>query len=357
MQGKPDDSISVFIRLSADTWGGKEMRRAESRGSFMECRQRLATNLQAVHLQLLLLICFTWASGSSAGESPQLVVLGVAQDAGYPQIDCFEPRCIPLWESAQLQSGASSLALVTADSRVLLFDAAPELPQQLYSLWQATGTRVADISGIFLTHAHMGHYLGLAYLGKEAISADRVPVYVMPRFKQFLETNGPWSQLVSEQNIVLKTLTHDRPVAVAGVQVKPLQVPHRDEYSETVGFLIDAGQRILYLPDIDKWHKWNVDLASMVQSVDLAFIDASFFGLGELPGRDMSLIPHPTVVESMDLLEDLSPKDKGKVHFIHMNHTNPMLRPNSPERQSALDRGFRIAQPGQRIVLSGSNDS
>ena len=214
-----------------------------------------------------------------------------------------------------------------------------------------------SISGIFLTHAHMGHYLGLAYLGKEAISADRVPVYVMPRFKQFLETNGPWSQLVSEQNIALKTLTHNRPVVVAGVQVKPLQVPHRDEYSETVGFLIDAGQRILYLPDIDKWRKWNVDLASMVQSVDLAFIDASFFGPGELPGRDMSLIPHPTVVESMDLLESLSPQDKGKVHFIHMNHTNPMLRPDSPERQSVLDRGFRIAQPGQRIVLTRSNDS
>ena len=159
------------------------MRKAEGQGSFIKCIQRLAGNLQVVHLQLMLLICLAWASGSSAGESPQLMVFGVAQDAGYPQIDCFEPRCIPLWESAPMQSGASSLALVTADSRVLLFDAAPELPQQLYTLWQATGTRVADISGIFLTHAHMGHYLGLAYLGKEAISADRVPVYVMPRFK------------------------------------------------------------------------------------------------------------------------------------------------------------------------------
>jgi hypothetical protein len=119
------------------------MRKAEGQGSFIDCIQRLAGSFQAANRQLLLLICFTWASGSSAGESPQLVVLGVAQDAGYPQIDCFEPRCIPLWESAPMQSGASSLALVTADSRVLLFDAAPELPQQLYSLWQATGTRVA----------------------------------------------------------------------------------------------------------------------------------------------------------------------------------------------------------------------
>jgi len=119
------------------------MRKAEGQGSFFECIQRLVGGFQAVQRQLLLLICFTWASGSSAGENPQLIVLGVAQDAGYPQIDCFEPRCIPLWESAPMQSGASSLALVTADSRVLLFDAAPELIQQLYSLWQATGTRVA----------------------------------------------------------------------------------------------------------------------------------------------------------------------------------------------------------------------
>ena len=121
--------MSVFFRLSADKWVGKEMRRAEGQGSFFECIQRLAGSFQAVHHQLLLLICFAWASGSSADESPQLMVLGVAQDAGYPQIDCFEPRCIPLWESALMQSGASSLALVTADSRVLLFDAAPELPR------------------------------------------------------------------------------------------------------------------------------------------------------------------------------------------------------------------------------------
>ena len=333
------------------------MIKAEGRASLFGCIRRLAENLLRVRFQLVQLICFAWANGSLANEVTQLMVLGVAQDAGYPQIGCFEARCIPLWESAPMQSGASSLALVTEDSRFLLFDAAPELPQQLYSLWQATGTSVADISGMFLTHAHMGHYLGLAYLGKEAISADRVPVYVMPRFKKFLETNGPWSQLVSEQNIVLEKLTNNRSVDVAGVQVQPLRVPHRDEYSETVGFVIDAGQRILYLPDIDKWRKWNVDLASMVQSVDLAFIDASFYGPGELPGRDMSLIPHPTVVESMDLLQSLSSPDRGKVHFIHMNHTNPMLRPDSPERQSVLDRGFRIAHPGQHFMLNGRNDS
>ena len=115
------------------------MRKAEGQGSFIDCIQRLGGSFRAAHHQLLLLICFAWASGSSADESPQLMVLGVAQDAGYPQIDCFELRCIPLWESAPMQSGASSLALVTADSRVLLFDAAPELPQQFYTLWQATG--------------------------------------------------------------------------------------------------------------------------------------------------------------------------------------------------------------------------
>lgn len=284
-------------------------------------------------------------------SSAQLIVLGVAQDAGYPQIDCYEPRCLNLWEDFELQSGATSLAVVNSQGRVLLFDAAPELPEQLYVLWRHSKARVSDIDGIFLTHAHMGHYLGLAHLGKEAVGAREVPVYVMPRFKQFLKRNGPWSQLVTERNILLRDLNDERWLTVNDVRVKPMLVPHRDEYSETVGFVIEAGQRVLYLPDIDKWGKWAWNLADVLQAVDWAFIDASFFGQGELPGRDMSLIPHPTVSETMSLLADIPEVEKSKVRFIHMNHTNPLLQRASPEREAVLAAGFGIARPGEVVDL------
>jgi len=285
-------------------------------------------------------------------SSAQLIVLGVAQDAGYPQIDCYEPRCLDLWEDLELQSGATSLAVVNRQGRVLLFDAAPELPEQLYVLWRHSKARVSDIDGIFLTHAHMGHYLGLAHLGKEAVGAREVPVYVMPRFKQFLERNGPWSQLVTERNIVLREVKEAQWVTVNDVRVKPMLVPHRDEYSETVGFVIEARQRVLYLPDIDKWGKWAWNLAEVLETVDWAFIDASFFGQGELPGRDMSLIPHPTVSETMTLLADIPEVEKSKVRFIHMNHTNPLLRKASPEREAVLAAGFGIARPGEVLDLA-----
>ena len=303
---------------------------------------------------LCLTICaMSWAAHAL---SARLIVLGVAQDAGYPQINCYEPRCLAVWENPSLQSGASSVAIVTGERRILLFDAAPELPEQLYTLWRHEKVTVADIDGIFLTHAHMGHYLGLAHLGKEAISAWDVPVYVMPRFKQFLEKNGPWSQLVTERNVQLRALEEDRWFDVSGVQVKPLLVPHRDEYSETVGFVIDAGQRVLYLPDIDKWERWSQPLGAVLSSVDLALIDASFFGQGELPGRDMSQIPHPTVSETMALLADLPKAEKSKVRFIHMNHTNPLLREASPEHQAVLEAGFGIARPGDVIDLEPRHD-
>ena len=58
-------------------------------GAHSGCIQGLAGNLRgslnlADHF-------FAWTNGSSANDDPQLMVLGVAQDAGYPQIDCFEP--------------------------------------------------------------------------------------------------------------------------------------------------------------------------------------------------------------------------------------------------------------------------
>lgn len=286
-------------------------------------------------------------------QEPYLYVLGVGQDAGYPQAGCYKTHCLPGWNDASLRRGATSLGLVNPKSNnKYLFEATPNLPAQLFALEQQAPSERYSLDGVFLTHAHIGHYAGLMFFGHEAMGASKVPVYSMPRMQSFLKTNGPWSQLVSYENIELRPLEDQRPVGLGALKVTPFLVPHRDEFSETVGYRIDGPSKVaIFIPDINKWSKWDIDLASLVESVDYALIDATFFGDGELPGRDMSKVPHPLVTETMALLNGLETKQKNKVWFIHMNHTNPLLNAKSEEAALVRSKGFNIAVEGLRLPL------
>jgi pyrroloquinoline quinone biosynthesis protein B len=292
------------------------------------------------------------APSENQSSGVTLHVLGIAQDAGHPQIDCYAPRCLSAWRGETPPSGATSLALIINDASFFIFDAPPELPAAFYRVWRTSQLRLEDLDGVFLTHAHMGHYAGLLHLGKEGAGASGIPVYAMPRMKTFLETNAPWAQLVNDKNITIRALRAERPEVFDQITVTPWQVPHRDEYSETAGYLIQGPfKNALYLPDIDQWHRWDRGLADVIQQVDFAFIDATFFGADELPGRDMSLIPHPTVESTMALLKDLAPKLRQRVIFIHMNNTNPLLDPESAQTQRVIRGGFNIARVGAAYDL------
>ena len=209
------------------------------------------------------------------------------------------------------------------------------------------------LDGILLTHAHTGHYSGLIHLGREAIGARNVPVWAMPRMQTFLTANGPWSQLVSLENIRLRPLTHNTPVALnSRIRVTPFTVPHRDEFSETVGFRITGPQRtVIYIPDIDKWGRWSQQIEDVIRSADRAYLDGTFFANGEIPGRDMSLIPHPFIAESLSRFTGLSVTERNRVRFIHLNHTNPALSPDSAEARIIRRAGCAVAVQGERFGL------
>jgi len=208
------------------------------------------------------------------------------------------------------------------------------------------------LSGMFLTHAHIGHYTGLMHLGREAMGTRDMPVYAMPRMSAFLRDNGPWSQLVSLGNIELRGLQHMAPVNLSAVTVTPFLVPHRDEYSETVGYRIQGPNRsAIFIPDINKWEDWDESIVEMVESVDYALIDASFFADGELGNRDMSQIPHPFVAETMALFEDSSLTVRDRIWFIHMNQSNPLLNSNTEQTRMVLENGFNVAREGVRLPL------
>lgn len=279
----------------------------------------------------------------------QVIVLGMAQDAGYPQAGCKKSCCEAYWKGENPKQHATCLALVnTQSNEAWLFEATPDIKDQIHAL----DTMGYLLSGIFLTHAHIGHYAGLIHLGQEVMGTNNIPVCVMPKMKNYLETNGPWNQLISLNNIKLQELTNETEVLLKeNTTVTPFLIPHRDEYSETVGYKITSSNRsVLFIPDINKWETWDKNLAAEIKTVDYALLDAAFFADGELPGRDMSKIPHPFTTETMDLLKDLPAKEKSKVHFIHFNHTNPALF-DSPERNQVFEKGFNVVKEGMMIDL------
>lgn len=281
-----------------------------------------------------------------------ITVLGTAQDAGYPQINCNKACCKPYHEGKVEKKLISCIGLIDLESnKKWLFDATPDMTQQIKNLSnQLETTSVVD--GVFLTHAHIGHYTGLMYFGREAMGAKQVPVYTMPKMKNYLETNGPWSQLVSLGNIKLKDLEHNTAVDLTnGLKVTPFLVPHRDEFSETVGYKIEGKNKsALFIPDINKWHLWEKDIVTEVKKVDYAFLDATFFKEGEIP-RPMSEVPHPFIVETVKLFENESETTRNKVIFIHFNHSNPALQDSNELKESLKNEGFRFAEEGMRIGL------
>jgi pyrroloquinoline quinone biosynthesis protein B len=291
----------------------------------------------------------------------ELVVLGAGQDAGAPQIGNPDD---PAWEDASLRLTATSVAVVDrASGERYLFEATPHITAQL-QLLDATAPHDRSnlgIDGVFLTHAHMGHYAGLMFLGREAAGTDGIPTYVMPRFADYLSNNGPWSQLVELGNVVIQPLANHTATRVSErLSVTPYRVPHRDEYSETVGFVLETpSSKTLFLPDIDGWGDWQqdygVELTRVVSDMDLLFVDATFFDDAELPGRDMSEIPHPRVVDTMDLLASLSVADKRKLYFIHYNHTNPIRFATSLESEEVRKQGFNVARTGNRHCLHAAD--
>lgn len=291
----------------------------------------------------------------NANIGVSLVILGTVQDAGSPHIACKKECCASLFEKPNPNRKVVSLGVIDhQNKKSFLFEATPDISEQVKLLKKNTSWDAHELpDGIFLTHAHIGHYTGLMYLGKEATNAKNVPTFVLPKMKSFLESNGPWSQLINGKNIRLNALENNKEIRLTDqLTVLPFKVPHRDEYSETVGYkIIGPHKSALFIPDIDKWEKWQTSIVSEIEKVDYAFVDATFFDAEEINNRDISLIPHPFVIESMDIFKNLSLEEKKKIHFIHFNHTNPLLNSNSKQSQEVLKNGFNIARIHQNFTL------
>ncbi len=284
-----------------------------------------------------------------------LIILGTIQDAGSPHIACTKDCCRDLFLNPDKNRKVVSLGLIDPENQKnYIIDATPDFTEQIKVLKNISSFAEKETpDGILLTHAHIGHYTGLMYLGKEAMNANNIPVYAMPEMKSFLEQNGPWSQLVSRNNISIKEMNNQQEIQLTtNLSVTPFLVPHRDEYSETVGFTITGpNKKVLFIPDIDKWEQWESNIIEEINKVNYAFIDGTFYDGAEVNNRDISEIPHPFISESMNKFNDLSSEEKKKIHFIHFNHTNPVINSSSIQAQEVKTNGFNLSSIYMLIKL------
>jgi pyrroloquinoline quinone biosynthesis protein B len=301
------------------------------------------------------------ATAAVPPAAPRVVVLGMAQDGGMPQTGCDCTHCSAARKNPALARHVASLAIhFPKTDHVYLVDATPDLPAQIemiHAFHHHPEGKVdrAPVDGVLLTHAHIGHYLGLAHFGFESLNTKNIPVWASPRMAAFLRANGPWSQLVRLENIAIREFQPGQPFTLEeNVSIKPLQVPHRDEYSDTMAFLIRGPNKtILYVPDTDTWKTWPKPLPDVLrdEKVDLALLDGTFYSPDELPDRDVTKIKHPLITTTMDLLEPLVKAGKLKVWFTHLNHSNPAYEPAGAARKTIEGRGFRVGGEGEAVGL------
>ena len=285
---------------------------------------------------------------NTLSSSPFVVILGNIQDAGSPHMGCEKSCCKNLFENPDPNRKVISLGIVDPiEKKYWMIEATPDFTEQCSLLKNLSDFEHAKLpDAIFLTHGHIGHYTGLMYLGRESYNSENIPIYAMTRMKGFLIQNGPWSQLIRLKNIKINNIDDQQRIELSSrVSITPFLVPHRDEFSETVGYEIKGPKKtILFIQDIDKWGKWNQNLLDKIKEVDVALVDGTFYDAKEVNYRDISEIPHPFVVETMELFKNESYVEKSKIKFIHLNHTNPLIDSVSYERKQIQKKGFSVGE-------------
>lgn len=280
-------------------------------------------------------------------KAPYAMVLGCAQDGSVPHLNCACSTCEAAREDYSRGHLAPCLALVTGSGRVFLIDATPDLSRQA-DLMRRHHLDVErphlGFSGILLTHAHVGHYLGLAQLGREIAHANHLPLYGSELMGAFLKENKPFSYLFEREESVWTTLVPGSPLVLDDLTVSGFTVPHRNEDGDTLGFHIRGPNAdVVYLPDHDEYVDATLDVLNGAGTI---LIDGSFWDSNEVGGIAGRRVPHPPIVESLKVLENLA----DRTVFTHFNHTNPVLI-DSPQRRRVLGAGFRLAHEGWTTPL------
>lgn len=290
-------------------------------------------------------------------------ILGAAAGGGLPQWNCGCTNC-NLARTGEIPAQTQSSLAVTADGiSWAVLNASPDIRQQFADCLalHPTGLRTLPMASVLVTNGDIDHVAGLLTLRE----MQPFTLFATAGIHDVLAQNPMFdalnSSVVSRATIALDTPFELAPGLTATLFAVPGKVPLYLEGAEvktdligdqTVGVKLDTGSKIAYY--IPGCALLNDDLRDRLDDADFLFFDGTLWqddemvlaNLGQKTGKRMGHMSMSGADGSLAAFSDLN---IGKKIYVHMNNTNPVLRPNSAEKAKAEAAGWIIGQDGMEI--------
>lgn len=294
----------------------------------------------------------------------RVVLLGAAAGGGLPQWNCGCRNCDAA-RRGEIPAQTQSSVAVTADGASwAVLNASPDIGRQLLATpaLHPTGPRGTPIRSVLVTNGDIDHVAGLLTL-REKQGFDLVAT---GEIHGVLGANPIFGALdpalVARRTVALEEVAEVAPGLTAQLFAVPGKVPlylegemvETDlEGEQTVGVALDDGRRrAFYIPGCAAL---TPALAERLRGADLVLFDGTLWddeemlrlGLGQKTGRRMGHMP---ISGAGGTLEAFAGLGIARKVFVHMNNTNPVLVPGSPERQAVEAAGWTVGQDGMEIA-------
>ena len=289
-----------------------------------------------------------------------VTILGTAQDGGIPQAGCSCERCNEAHKDLRLRKYPVSLGIIGTDGSKHIIEVTKNLSEQLM-IWSTNGNELFIPETVSITHLHLGHVEGIGQFGKPVMASKEVDVFLSHKNKNIFDERSDIKLMIEENNIRTHAKNFNQlfePMQGCGFSLQFISIPHRSELGDTAAIIIKANKRnILFMPDQDSWEetleyysKENIREFLKMFDINEALIDGTFWSMEELPGRNISEIPHPTIQDSLKLLGKRMENDP-RISFLHLNHSNPVNDIGSKQRKLVEENGWRVSEIGDVLKL------
>lgn len=292
----------------------------------------------------------------------KLTILGAAAGGGLPQWNCGCPNCADA-RAGRIPAMTQSSVALTLDGRTVILNASPDIRVQLDACGlHPPGLRGSPVEAVVLTNGDVDHVAGLLSLRE----SSPFTIHATSETLEILEQ--PIFRVLNPDHVTRSAIELDHPfVPIPGVTVTAFPVPGKVALyledgepdtallgEQTVGLRIEAEGRLLF--HVPGCAQVADDLLARLGGADLLLFDGTVWadddmarsGTGAKTGARMGHLAMSGPDGSIARLAGLTGTRRI---FVHVNNTNPVLQPDSPERARIRAEGWELAQDGMEIIL------